>query len=100
MVEGEPLQITVTERQKQVPHVLTDYEKSSRARGYEPRPRPWDLAPTGDLRLNLANPDGRVFKTIADRAKRRLEDQRSEMLHAMLDHALEQKRWREEPVAQ
>jgi len=96
MVEGEPMQITVTERQKQVPHILTAYEKSNRARGYNFGARPWDLAPTGDLRVNLANTDGRVFKTISDRAKRRLEDQLPDVLHAMLDRALEEKRWREE----
>jgi len=96
MVEGEPLQITVRERQKQVPHVLTDYEKTSRARGYESHERPWDLAPTGDLRLSLARPDKHVFKTISDQARRRLEDKLPEVLHAMLEHALDEKRWRED----
>jgi hypothetical protein len=96
MVEGEALQITVTERQKQVPHDLTEDEKDSRRRGYNFHTRPWDLAPTGDLRLNLTYPDGFVFKTLSDRVKRRLEDQLPEVFHAMLDHSLAMKRRREE----
>jgi hypothetical protein len=96
MVEGEPVQITVTERQEQVPHVLTDDEKDGRRRGYTFGIRPWDLVPTGDLRLNLTYPDGFVFKTLSDRAKRRLEDQLPEALHAMLDHSLAMKCRREE----
>ncbi len=96
MVDGEPLQVTVTERQRQVPHKLTDSEKRDRARDQGFRTRPWDLAPTGNLRVNLADTDGRVFKTIADRAKHRLDDHLPDVLHAILDHALAQKRWREQ----
>ena len=95
LVEQEPVQITMTERQKQVPHVITQYERESRARGYEPRLPPWDLAYTGDLRLNLASPDGRPFKTFADKAKRRLQEQLSEVMHVMLQRALDEKQWRE-----
>ena len=95
-VEREPVQITISERRKQVPHVLTKYEKESRARGYQPHLRPWDLAYTGDLRLNLVNRNEYVLKTFADRTKRRLEEQLPDVMHAMLEHALEEKRRREQ----
>jgi hypothetical protein len=95
-VEQEPVQITIIERRKQVPHVLTKYEKDSQARGYHTRPAPWDLAYTGDLRLNLVSKNEYVLKTFADRAKRRLEEQLPDVMHAMLEHALEEKRRREQ----
>jgi hypothetical protein len=95
-VEQEPVQITMTERQKQVPHEITKYEKESLARGYDPHLAPWDLAYTGDLRINLASPDGRVFKTFADKTKRRLEEQLTDVMHAMLERGFEEKRWREQ----
>jgi hypothetical protein len=95
-VEREPVQITITERRKQVPHVLTKYEKESRARGYQSHLPPWDLAYTGDLRLNPMNANEYVFKTLADRTKRRLEEQLPDVMHAILEHALEEKRRREQ----
>jgi hypothetical protein len=95
-VEREPVQITITERRKQVPHVLSKYEMESRARGYQSHLPPWDLAYTGDLRLNLMNANEYVFKTLADRTKRRLEEQLPDVMHAMLEHALEEKRRREQ----
>jgi len=95
-VEQEPVQITITERRKQVPHALTKYEKDSRDRGYDPHPPPWDLAYIGDLRLNLTNANEYVFKTFADKTKRRLEEQLPDVMHAMLEHALEVKRRREQ----
>jgi len=95
-VEREPVQITISERRKQVPHVLTKYEMDSRARGYQSHLPPWDLAYTGDLRLNLMNANEYVFKTLADSTKRRLEEQLPDVMHAMLEHALEEKRRREQ----
>jgi hypothetical protein len=68
----------------------------SRARGYQSHLPPWDLAYTGDLRLNLMNANEYVFKTLADRTKRRLEEQLPDVMHAMLEHALEEKRRREQ----
>jgi hypothetical protein len=81
-VLDEEIAIGLEERSKQVPHVLTAYEKDSIKRGYTPYHRPWDLAPSGVLVLQITT--GWPQKEFKDSQKRPLEDRLNYFLAALL----------------
>ena len=93
-VLDEEIAFGLEERSKQVPHVLTAYEKDSIKRGYTPYHRPWDLVPSGTLFLQIFRRSWRD-KEWNDRASRRLEDQLNDFLAGLVEKALEEKKDRE-----
>lgn len=97
MVDSEPVQLRIDERQRQSDHVMTDKEKLDRKRGslfWMPR---FDYMPTGELRLHATEP-GYTYRTQTwkDTARRPLETKVPRILHGLLTIALERKQHREE----
>jgi hypothetical protein len=91
-VEGEPMRFRIDERRRQVPHQITREERE-RSWGSPP---PWDLVPTGDLRVHLCEKSRWAFKTFKDGTRRLLEEQLSSILRALYDRSQELKCRREE----
>jgi hypothetical protein len=95
-VEGELTSLTIDERQRQVPHVLTEYEKRPKVPGhYYSEPRPWDLKYSGELRLKLTEQaSGIVCKEWSDGKQTLLHEKTPKVLLAMYEGAQEIKRRR------
>lgn len=92
-VLGEEIALGLEERAKQVPHVLTVYQKDSIKRGYEPYLPPWDLAPSGVLVLQVLT--GWPQREFKDSAKQPLEHRLNDFLVALVEKALQEKKDRE-----
>jgi len=97
IVDGEPLQLRIGERQRQSDHVPTDQEKTDKKRGrYVWMPR-FDYAPSGELRLQVTEPGHSYTEKVwKDTKAHPLEVQVCKILHRLLNLALERKRHREE----
>jgi hypothetical protein len=96
VVDGEAFRLRIDERRAQKPHVSTEDEIRRRKRGEYVYAPTFDHSPTGELRLHLTDLNGRDFATFKDGARKRLEDQISSVLNALVDRAQQEKRWREE----
>jgi len=96
VVDGEAFRLRTDERRAQKPHVLTEDEIRRRKRGEHVYAPAFDHSPTGELRLHLTDTDGRAFATFKDGARRKLEDQISTVLNALIDRSQQEKRWREQ----
>jgi hypothetical protein len=96
VVEGEPFRFRIDERNRQVPHVLTEREQLDKKLGRWVREPPWDLQATGDLRVHFTNLDGQVFTTRKDSRRAPLDTQILGLLHDLLNQANLEKRRREE----
>jgi hypothetical protein len=97
IVDGEPLQLRIDERQRQSDHVPTEQEKADKKRGrYVWMPR-FDYAPSGELRLHVTEPGHSYTEKVwKDTKAHPLEVQVRKLLHGLLNLALERKRHREE----
>jgi hypothetical protein len=97
IVDGEPLQLRIDERQRQSDHVPTEQEKADKKRGrYVWMPR-FDYAPSGELRLHVTEPGHSYTEKVwKDTKAHPLEVQVRKVLHGLLSLALERKRHREE----
>lgn len=95
-IDGEIFEFRIDERRRRVPHIDTADDARRRKRGEYVYSPPWDYEPTGDLRLHLMTPGGHAFSTRKDGARKRLEDQISDILSDLKDRAQTEKRWREE----
>lgn len=97
LVEGEPVELRIDERQRQSDHVMTESEKADKKAGrYVWAPR-FDYTPSGELRLHATEPDYTYrTQTWKDTARRPLETQLPKILHGLLTIALERKQHREE----
>jgi hypothetical protein len=91
-VDGEPLRFRIDERRRQIPHRITPEE---RARTWG-SPPPWDLIPSGELRVHLCEESRWSFKTFKDGTRRLLDEQLSPILRALYDRSQKLKRRREE----
>ena len=96
IVDGEPLQLRIDERQRQSDHVPTEQEKADKKRGrYVWMPR-FDYAPSGELRLHVTEPGHSYTEKVwKDTKAHPLEVQVHKVLHGLLSLALERKRHRE-----
>ena len=97
IVDGEPLQLRIDERQRQSDHVATEQEKADKKRGrYVWMPR-FDYAPSGELRLHVTEPGHSYTEKVwKDTRAHPLEVQVRKIIHGLLNLALERKRQREE----
>lgn len=97
IVDGEPFELRIDERQRQTDHVPTETEKADIKLGRHVWMPRFDYAPSGELRLHVIEPGhsytDRVFK---DSKRHPLETQASTILHGLLDLALARQRHREE----
>jgi hypothetical protein len=96
LVLDEPFRISIDEAHRQVPHVLTDLERKQKQLGHEPHSPPWDLAPSGQLRLHLTTTDNHAFMTLRDTPTKPFQIKLRAALHSLLDRAYQEKREREE----
>ena len=96
IVDGEPLQLRIDERQRQSAHVPTETEKADKMRGhYVWMPR-FDYAPSGELRLHVTEPGHSYTEKVwRDTNAHPLELQVHKILHGLLGLTLERKRHRE-----
>jgi hypothetical protein len=96
VVDGEAFRLRIDERRAQKPHVPTEDEIRRRKRGEYVYAPAFDHSPTGELRLHLTDPDGRDFTAFKDGTRKKLEDQISAVLNALIERSQQEKRWREE----
>ena len=86
-VDGEQLRFRIDERRRQTPHRIT---REERARTWS-SPPPWDLIPSGELRVHLCEESRWSFKTFKDGVRRLLDEQLSSILRALYDRSQELK---------
>ena len=96
VVDGEAFRLRIDERRAQKPHVPTEDEIRRRKRGEYVYAPAFDHSPSGELRLYLMDTGGRAFATFKDGVRKKLEDQISPVLNALIDRAQQEKRWREQ----
>jgi hypothetical protein len=96
VVDGEAFRLRIDERRAQKPHVPTEDEIRRRKRGEYVYAPTFDHTSTGELRLHLTDLDGRDFATFKDGIRKKLEDQISAALNALIERSQHEKRWREQ----
>ncbi|MEQ1802611.1 MAG: hypothetical protein ABL989_11865 [Gammaproteobacteria bacterium] len=96
-VDGEPFAIRIDEPQRRRAHVPTADEVRRKQREAWVHIPAWDFDWSGNLHLQIHEPDSRYGqRTFKDGKRRRLEDQVRDVLHGLHDMALHAKARRKE----
>jgi hypothetical protein len=96
-VMGEMISISIEERSRRIPHVLTEDEKLQKRLGKYVYASTWDYEYRGELRVQLLSVENKYIQhTFADAKTRKIEENLSAVLEKCGEFARQLKRQREE----